>query len=245
MTTFKKIISLSVMHPYFQEDKCNCLTFQPSPNTARAMKSYGFMLRGNTNGFEFLSKENFDFNYLLDHTDIESFNFNFSSANPNFLSFTKLPLDWKGTLKFTAKNKAMKFNLSDKTSPLPGVIGNVDFPIKEQGSFTMNFQTRSTAWKYYVINQSNIELEGSTISGKDQVVFLPPIDMELSNGQKAKVYSSGDIEFPMKKIQKSHLQLKLGKKIILNALPIPYSDALEIEQIKNKRKVFSPIYIYV
>ncbi len=245
MTTFKKIISLSVVHPYFEEDKCNCLSFRPTPNTAKAIKAYGFIFKESINGFEFISRENFDFNYLLNHTEIVSFDFDFTSTNSNFLSFTKIPLDWKGTLKFSAKNKKLDFNLSNETSSVPGVIGNVTFPIKEQGSFTMNFQARSTAWKYYVINQSHIDLEGTTISGKDQVTFLPPIDVKLSNGQRAKVYSSGDIEFPMKRNAKSHLQLRLGKKIILNALPIPYADAFEIDEIKDERKVFSPVYIYV
>lgn len=117
-------------------------------------------------------------------------------------------------------------------------------------NYVVNFKTRHTVWKYFIINNSNIKLEDLSINQKGKgVVFKEPTQETLANGQKALVFESNK-KIPLLEYSEETYQLidnynsNLGpEEIIYNGLPIANPKQLKFNIANNT--YYSHMYIYL
>lgn len=245
MTSFQTFVNITVTHEYFHTQKCRSLVFHPSDETKKVMKRYDMMFLPKEDGFKLVGSAKIDVNYIADITGVSTFTFYMVNTDAHFVAFTNLPMDWKGKICFQPEGGQLQQTLSYVSANQEGVIGELTLPFSAMGSYTMHFTARSTGLKYFIVNQSNLDIDDALITDNQGMTFAVSTSVTLPNGQEATLFSSGDHEFPLKKNPTTHFSLKAGKKVIFKSLPTPYPGSLEMENNAGVIKVYSPIYVYI
>lgn len=271
---FKKICSLGVFHTYFENNLCTCLEFLPDDRTEDMLRKYGFRLRATNNGFDLFYSGNVSaadmLNYIARTTAQNYFEFTFTSINDSFLLFTDLSLDWLGQISFDSSSSlnrksdgvielVQKLETNSLVSD-PGVIRIYFSDIIENNNpaFRIDFNARATQWQYYIVNRSAAILDNPSINGKPPTYFSGPEDVTIPTGQRAILFSSGDL-LPLSEVPKYKFDLvnnssaitplptkkATAGKVILKGLPHPDPGNIGIVEVEGKKQTASPIYVYV
>ncbi len=152
-------------------------------------------------------------------------------------------------------------------SPIPLALVEIDFrnklgkalldKIRNQDSirpwkFEIQFETRQTYWKYFIVPKYETGLEDLSIDpGKTKVDFKGPTDAQLPNGQMAYLFESaqalpiqqaGLFEFQL--IQNKDNKGKKNKRIV-QRLPLARANAIKPENRDESAKIYSEIYVYL
>ncbi|APG64508.1 hypothetical protein LPB136_03625 [Tenacibaculum todarodis] len=117
-------------------------------------------------------------------------------------------------------------------------------------NYAVNFKTKHTVWRYFIINNSTLKLEDVSIIQKGKgVVFKEPIQETLANGQKALVFESNN-KIPLLEYSEETYQLienynsNLGpERIIISSLPIANPKQLKFNT--SNTTYYSHMYIYI
>jgi len=119
-----------------------------------------------------------------------------------------------------------------------------------QQDFEIRFDSRSTYWKYFVVNkQKNVNYKHHEIIPKEgNVEFTEPENVQLQNGMEViQMISKTPIEFKEKQENKFRLSLcknanGSGNKFSIN---LPAANITLIKPDRKTKKVYSEIFIYI
>ncbi|WP_130735405.1 hypothetical protein [Flavobacterium sp. J27] len=268
-TAFHILFSLHVLHEYFENGMCDCLVFKPNEKTAWCIKKYGFKMNESNNGFTFYSSQTDTTNYLnyiQNNTETNCFEFDIISTNLNFNAFTDIPTDVIGQFLFTSNQvtpatNALVFQNNYTTSTRMNTMGTLKIYFTDiitqtekgiQNKYQIQFASRATQWRYYVINQSQLPLSQPEIVSKHNISFEEATTVTIDSGKKALLFSSGKNLMKMSEVVKYKFDLvdksatsNQSGKILFRGLPNPNPKFLGIEMEEENKIVTSPMYVYI
>ena len=271
INNFTTICQLQVFHTYYENNICNGLLYQATPNTQDIFKRYGFTMIPEINGFRLLSSQNQPISQLLNYissiASIHSFEFEVQPTDQNFFLFTQnIPVTELGTLSFNSNNTNTTENTLSLTPQfIPKTESNsaINISIQFQDliklnnqdqnvNYTIHLKARNTQWSYYIINQNKHYFSNLSIQSNSDIQFDKKTNVKLPNGQKAILFSSKSYSIPLSKIPKHQFDLvdkqstKLKKTItVFKGLPTPTPDNIKLDQSKETTLVSSLMYVYV
>jgi hypothetical protein len=276
---FKVVFKLTVTHAYFEQGICSCLQFTPDDRTKKILTRFGFLIKNKVDGFELYSNSNSELPALLDYikkaTSQEFFTFNIQTNNPDFNSFTALPVNWMGQLTYDSRAAGnlysanivkLKETLSADTNPkaVGSIVLRFDDVIKYTGRingvlFNIGYEAKCTQWQYFVINKSALKLDNPAVVGKSDISFNAPQSVTTENGLQALLFSSGDKLIPLSEVPKYKFDLvnnpiltdskkpnkSTAPQTIFRGLPTPDPKRIGLITMDSKKQVSSPMYVYV
>ena len=157
---------------------------------------------------------------------------------PLFIS--QLPMHrYQGILEIYLQGSPKSYELVGKDS------------LNEQ-EYTIQFNNRSTFWRYYLIDQSDkysAPTFGSpSVSNGEEIKFSKPVIVELSNNQQAAMIES-QVPIPLEELMstKNRLNLKVKKngKWLNKPIRLPKATADVIKPERETKKIYSEIFVYI
>lgn len=271
MNNYRKIFGVEIFHSYYENNLCTGLTYQPDEATKYLMKRFSLVLKLTNKGFNLYTdiKSNLvDFlNYLDKIVEKKVFTFNATTLNKRFYQFTKLPVNKLGVITYNSNTSVevsdtnqlllqsyfkeaslenLVFSLSVNFSDIIELENN-----NKEATYSIQFESRSTQWNYYIINKSGQSFGELSIEETKEINFEGPEEVTLENGQKAQMFSSGPQLLQLTEIPNYSFNLTsrtqrngtYRSKIILKGLPNPNPSVFTIKP--EKSTMISLMYVYV
>ena len=265
------LFSIDVEHTYYADGICKDLQYTPSPETQKLMNKYSMRLQHTSKGFSFYiatEQSIADFlNYIKTTDNATSFSFDVVSTNQYFTVFTDYPIHSLGVFFFDSTNTTtidgstvMKGTFEPSTTSRTSFTITIDYDaiirFRESGNnprYNIQFTSRKTQWRYYIINNSNQHFEKLSIQSDSGIQFEGPTEVTLQNGQNALLFSSGSVRIPLNEsptdiynlvATKTHLG-NTRTQVIFEGLPIARSNSIETYTEGDTTYVASPLYIYI
>ncbi|MCB0643888.1 MAG: hypothetical protein KDC44_19710 [Phaeodactylibacter sp.] len=134
----------------------------------------------------------------------------------------------------------------------PGTYRLIGKDELQEQDYVLQFNNRSTFWRYYLIDQTDKYGEPSfsspSVSNGEEIKFSKPTNVELNNGQQAVVIES-QVALPLQELMstKNRLNLKVKKdgKWLNKAIRLPLAGPEVIKPEKDTKKIYSEIYVYI
>lgn len=117
-SNYKKILTVEIMHDYFENGLCSSFEINPSSNTRNILKDYGIIFRKIINGFVLISNRDERFTGISFNGPIQ-LTFKLTNNDPLFFNYTDLNLEGGTNFLFQNNNKTSLLHLKeyvDKTS---------------------------------------------------------------------------------------------------------------------------------
>ncbi|WP_075341253.1 hypothetical protein [Tenacibaculum agarivorans] len=272
-SSFHKVFNVAVLHDYYSDNICKGLVYTPTIETEEIIYAYNFKINITTKGFELYTYSNTTIPSLLNYinrvTGAESFNFNVTTSNTHFYQFTNLPINEIGITYFNSaevekttktekiilkphfirtRSTEFLFKLSVGFKELIGL-----YELKKEGNYEIQFQSRLTKWKYFIINSTKRSLGVLTISDTSGIQFEGPEKVLLQNKQEAQLFSVSNtlLPFSERPLYKFNLESTTQKngmdrtKVIFKGLPNANPNVLGINASSSPPIVESFMYVYV
>lgn len=268
-TNYTKIAEVRVEHSYYSSTSTIGLKFSLDTNTETVMKRYGIFIRSLKNGFLLYTNSPRPWTdylaYITKSSGIDQFNINIEATDPEIYVFTKLPMNWAGTIAYSTSNAKNESdngaivltpdfsNDSERSS-----FGKLALVFDDLADSTLNtykivYEAQTTQWNYYVINKSKRALNEPYIETKNTIAFNSPVSVELPNGESALLFSSGSQFIPLHNYVDESFSLadkgtngnSTKTKIIFAGLPNPLPSRTDIVDFEGRRQMASPMYIYI
>ena len=229
---YQSLFSLTTNHSYFSDKICKGIIFNPTEETKRFMVHFGLISKFTNNSFTIFADTTIDLNQKINWENINKgtfLQFNITFTDSNFFLYTDLKANQYGYATYSANsNLNIKRDEITELTALPNATNNcVQISLsslleaaekKCESKFEINFFARSTQWRYFLINKSNIDINDLAIRNK-AIAFTGPVEVILEYGEKALLFSSGDSLIPL--TEKPNLQFSLvsKKSTIIKSLP--------------------------
>ena len=117
-SNYKKILTVEIMHDYFENGLCSSFEINPSSNTRNILKDYGIIFRKTINGFVLISNRDERFTSISFNGPIQ-LTFKLTNNDPLFFNYTDLNLEGGTNFLFQNNNKTNLLHQKgyvDKTS---------------------------------------------------------------------------------------------------------------------------------
>lgn len=273
-STFKVLFKVLFKHNYFSDKKLNCIDVTPSSETKLIFRNYGLQLNSFYGGFNIVYEEKFSnekrekndinvtlrFILTLKDTDFYNYTSEFTQDIVNNICYfhnisekrSSFSMEVLHTNEYVSERDIIKNDKFDQnffTKPF-GVL-DILFEENSPNEFTINFQEKSTFWRYIIVGEHFLNLnEPAVIFGKE--VFVGPEKIVLPNNREALTFESL-APISLFQVQKNNHQLvenytstSSKYKVILKALPSP--DIKNITALPRKEgkenRYYSEIFIY-
>jgi len=164
-SNYKKILTVEIMHDYFEDGLCPSFEINPSTNTRNVLKDYGIVFRKIINGFVLISNRDERFTGISFNGPIQ-LTFKLINNDPLFFNYTDLNLEGGTNFLFQNNNKKNllhKKEYVDKTS----MVNNNGFlsgEIKIQLNSNNEFFGESSSKKNQVEEKFNINFKSRDIT---------------------------------------------------------------------------------
>ncbi len=192
------------------------------------------------------------------------------SSDADLYMVSDFPLGWVGVAEFNNFDKQLKeidgvefrapiFELGNKSSGFE--IGKILLDINTLTSdsaghvcrYKFGIASRKTKWVYYVDKKVfNCSTNILFIKSEDGVEFLPSKNKEISNDKNFYVFDSGTSTFPLLQrdssklslLQRSDASSNIGEKVIVDRLPLPSANKIDVIDVNGKKQICSKVYVY-
>ncbi|GGH06778.1 hypothetical protein [Mucilaginibacter phyllosphaerae] len=237
---FEKVISVDVLHNYFDDAAVPGLYFKPTMECERMLRNYRLLLKNN-NQFSILRNSDDAIPEFKPNAGL-SFDFFIYTPDNTFFKYTGLAAKGADEL-YVYSNQADAAVLSQSVVPKaqfnhashPNFLGVLQLYFSFSGarSLQLKFQTKKLKWKYYILSGTTLTepvVEGSLcgITFKKQTVKQTAADAvsrKLSVGfpdALISVFESSE-EIPLNNAGKKNIRLKNNSdsRIMISHLPNP------------------------
>ncbi|OHU84966.1 MULTISPECIES: hypothetical protein [Pseudoalteromonas] len=252
------LFRLTLEHSYFADNQWRNAQLQASPSTQHWLNRYqmslhqedsSWCLYGNQN----TSKDDF-LHYLSHNQEVAALEFWILQPLSEFVTFTDLPMDWKGILLLDSSKtapssdgqEAVLLTNSASQGALQGgfvkqAIAKVVFNISDlmrTEHYRLSLLARSTQWVYHFIQRGQTRLSHPQLIDKlNEVSFSKPHAYTTQDGEVAWLSDSKEFNLPLKQVPEPRFELvdtqhldKVGehyiKRTVISALPAPRCDQL-------------------
>jgi hypothetical protein len=127
-------------------------------------------------------------------------------------------------------------------------VSSGEFP--SPPGFTVQFQARSTFWRYFVVSRYSGALKHLAINSVDETLsFTEPKAVRLTNGEEAYMFEC-EQELPLRERSPVNFQLRKNRggnsdKVVLNRMPVPSIEMIKPDSREAGAKIFSEVIIYI
>ncbi|MEZ4873961.1 MAG: hypothetical protein R2793_00515 [Flavobacteriaceae bacterium] len=267
---YKPLFRLELLHDYFENGQAKGLILEPGANTQALMQRYGIVINTVSSRKEVYFKANetvADFlAYIKNTTSLDFFDFSLRVEDPNFYMFTALPFAEKQSYAYASshpQNETFGNNivLAGVAETQDGSFAKVQIyfqdiidAVSEIPNYQLQFRARATRWDYYIINRSNLPLEGLTLETQEDFTFEGPKAVTLENGQDALWFTSGNQLLPLSEVPHYKFNLltqlqgageRTHSQKVITGLPVPNLSNFRIFKENGVEGLSSPMYIYV
>ncbi len=252
MVKYLQLLNLEIFHNYYSPEKFRNLQITPDIDTKQLMQSLGIRHQLQENSLRLFLPDSVN---LKEKSDLV-FQFLLVPSDPFFLNITAdIPLNFQGTIAYaneagselttTLNPGDQQLKISIQLNLSEAELDPANWPIL----YTLNFKTRSTRWKYFVISATPLADSTIEMTGKDATLFSGPTPEVLINGTNALVFDSAPNLIPLKKNSPLDLGIKTidkdGKESIkITSLPMPSTD-LTLPTANMEKDAYSSVYIYL
>lgn len=261
------LFSLQIVHEYYDNGNCSLFEYKPTIETQQLLDKYPLELRKFSGGFELYSQSKTAsfLEYIQSISGLEGFVFHIAVQSNTVYDQTEIPKDQLGEYVFDSAKVASNIsginilqpNFKNKNSTV--YFGKVTirfFDLIKQNAkqwYEIQLKTRSTFWKYYIVNNGQLRYKSFKIeSVKKEVEFFNAQQVTLKNGQAATLIAT-NTKLKLSEYSKYNFNLlggykRLGKesqKVVYEGLPNADCNHYDIETQENEQQFVSPMYIYV
>ena len=264
-TNYNVLFSIQVFHSYFKNSTGSFLQVSPDSSTKTLLQAYGLVFRAGNSGFDMYANAHETGIDLLEQlylsSGINSFNFDITTHDPMFHNYTELPLGFQGLLSYSSDDGSNQLENENTTllhtrmvdAQNERKLGTLKIRFDDikkqlnsnvQAHYTIRFAARSTLWQYYVVNQSDLNLEGMRIKSLAGIQFDGPVAVSVPNGQKAFLFTSKTF-IPLSEYAMYKFDLITDAGLIISVLPTPGPANLSFTVVNGVKKACSPVYLYL
>ena len=163
-SNYKKILTVEIMHDYFENGLCSSFEINPSSNTRNILKDYGIIFRKIINGFVLISNRDERFTGISFNGPIQ-LTFKLTNNDPLFFNYTDLNLEGGTNFLFQNNNKTNLLHQKeyvDKTSMISN-NGFLSGEIKIELNSNNEFFGEGSSKKNLVEKKFNINFKSRDI----------------------------------------------------------------------------------
>lgn len=262
MNNYREILNIQLLHEYYKDGQCKLLQLKPDSITMKWINMKGLIFTQTKNIGRLFVPKSFSLQEAISDTPDFKLQFSAISNSSLFNNFTEFPINKLGVWFFENDNEQAELSPSFKEGDDYGMAvalaslslsklknNNDDWPI----NYVINFKSRLTPWKYFIINNSQAEGIKFGLSGKGQELFQESTPTQLPNGQTAEVFESGSNFIPLKEDSPIDLALlkitpdnpSTGNEVFIEHLPNAGPDNIQYSLVDGKKEIYSAIYIYI
>jgi len=262
MEQYTEILNIQLLHEYYMDEQCREAGIQPNQETQNWLRQVGGLFRSKGSVWALLLPGNLDLTAESQANPDFTLQFDCSSNDTQFFSFTDSPpnklgqfvfsdqdlvysgqstIDLKGT--FEAQSNSLQKVATIELSLANLAAAKTEGPLV----YTARFPARSVQWKYFFITQGDSACEQLALKKEGSDLFEQKEDEVIPGGVTAKVFSSGENKIALK--EKSPLDMTLvcakatGEEILIEHLPNAGSSSLQLSE--ETRLLFAAIYVYL
>jgi len=258
-------IQLRILHDYFKDGIARNISIKPTEETRKLLSANGIVFKKEINGFDLVNtsiQETRDFySQALDVENVDHFEFELTSVDPNFQVYTELPMDKLGHFVFsnlssetTENSEILKLDKSFIEDNPTQNLGLLKFDIKEliaqlddnNLKFEIHLEARKTQWNYFIIAPDNVQ--DLKIQSSSDFNFEGPSKETLPNGNSSMKFTSGDKLIALQENPSLELLLVDSSKnpeVTIMRLPHAGPDRIEVESVGESSIVASNMYVYL
>lgn len=222
------LLKLNFYHEYFLLGTIPDLSIRPSNTTAVLLQRHGIHIAKSTEGFSLYSSASYPgdgANALLDEK--KTLEFTLQTAPARFVEITDAPEAWTGsvTLQIDAESNVGQPTFLEQDFDVPQIALSI-LPSAFTGDLPRTvdstFQARKTARRYFVFNQSELDLNDALVTD-DQGRHFNVQAIQMAHQPPALLFDSGEKTYKLSERPASWMQLATPKKRkpLINRLPTP------------------------
>jgi hypothetical protein len=269
-SAFSILTKVNFSHSYFYNGIFNGFSIKATDRTNKILQNYDLIMKPFNGGFYILFDQNFagstrtrenllgekltlDFTLVL----TDSLFYNYTESNPTQIDqyiylFTN-SLNFAGSLhaaQFVAENDIQPLSFFTEqffVKPFAKLILALNSEL--QNEYTINFNAKSTYWRYILMSNYLQELNNPAIIDTDSTnAFGAPSKVDLPGNQQVNAFTSGKAlqlcQRPVKAFQLAENYESGSSKYKVVIRSLPYPDIKAISRLPNSTSNFSDIFIY-
>lgn len=251
---FKKIITVSLSHAYYNEGLTNELQLVPDEETKQWFQQAQLKWTQRGAVGELYVPESFSLDDYAATNPETTLKLDLVANDPLFMNYTAMPFNINQRVLFTNsddESSELIRSLIDSTSSNDVFVSlelSLDqLPVgKLEHTYKLSLEARGAIWRYFIINHNN-ETGELSLAGNGSELFERGENTILSDGTEAQLFTSGAnlIPFKMQTDISPELLIPSNGHAINMRLPTPLLNSLKQELVDGEEKVYADSYIYL
>ena len=264
-SNYKKILTVEIMHDYFENGLCSSFEINPSSNTRNILKDYGIIFRKIINGFVLISNRDERFTGISFNGPIQ-LTFKLTNNDPLFFNYTDLNLEGGTNFLFQNNNKTNLLHQKeyvDKTSMvnnngfLSGEIkielnSNNEFFGEESSKknliekkFNINFKSRDIIIRYNLYSsKEDFNYSNLFVTDDENTIKISSMNKRnLSSGRQVFTISQKKQIKSSQIYKKSFFLKKQDKFLNTFSIQLPNPEPKNISFDKEIKKFIAEVFV--
>ena len=264
-SNYKKILTVEIMHDYFENGLCSSFEINPSSNTRNILKDYGIIFRKTINGFVLISNRDERFTGISFNGPIQ-LTFKLTNNDPLFFNYTDLNLEGGTNFLFQNNNKTNLLHQKeyvDKTSMvnnngfLSGEIkielnSNNEFFGEESSKknlvekkFNINFKSRDIIIRYNLYSsKEDFNYSNLFVTDDENTIKISSMNKRnLSSGRQVFTISQKKQIKSSQIYKKSFFLKKQDKFLNTFSIQLPNPEPKNISFDKEIKKFIAEVFV--
>ena len=264
-SNYKKILTVEIMHDYFENGLCSSFEINPSSNTRNILKDYGIIFRKIINGFVLISNRDERFTGISFNGPIQ-LTFKLTNKDPLFFNYTDLNLEGGTNFLFQNNNKTNLLHQKeyvDKTSMvnnngfLSGEIkielnSNNEFFGEESSKknlvekkFNINFKSRDIIIRYNLYSsKEDFDYSNLFVTDDENTIKISSMNKRnLSSGRQVFTISQKKQIKSSQIYKKSFFLKKQDKFLNTFSIQLPNPEPKNMSFDKEIKKFIAEVFV--
>lgn len=264
-SNYKKILTVEIMHDYFENGLCSSFEINPSSNTRNILKDYGIIFRKIINGFVLISNRDERFTGISFNGPIQ-LTFKLTNNDPLFFNYTDLDLEGGTNFLFQNNNKTNLLHQKgyvDKTSMvnnngfLSGEIkielnSNNEFFGEESSKknliekkFNINFKSRDIIIRYNLYSsKEDFNYSNLFVTDDENTIKISSMNKRnLSSGRQVFTISQKKQTKSSQIYKKSFFLKKQDKFLNTFSIQLPNPEPKNMSFDKEIKKFIAEVFV--
>ena len=264
-SNYKKILTVEIMHDYFENGLCSSFEINPSSNTRNILKDYGIIFRKIINGFVLISNRDERFTGISFNGPIQ-LTFKLTNNDPLFFNYTDLNLEGGTNFLFQNNNKTNLLHQKeyvDKTSMvnnngfLSGEIkielnSNNEFFGEESSKknlvekkFNINFKSRDIIIRYNLYSsKEDFNYSNLFVTDDENTIKISSMNKRnLSSGRQVFTISQKKQIKSSQFYKKSFFLKKQDKFLNTFSIQLPNPEPKNMSFDKETKKFIAEVFV--
>ena len=264
-SNYKKILTVEIMHDYFENGLCSSFEINPSSNTRNILKDYGIIFRKIINGFVLISNRDERFSSISFNGPIQ-LTFKLINNDPLFFNYTDLNLEGGTNFLFQNNNKTNLLHQKeyvDKTSMVNNngfLSGEIKIELNSnnqffgEGSskknlvekkFNINFKSRDVIIRYNLYSsKEDFNYSNLFVTDDENTIKISSINKRnLSSGRQVFTISQKKQIKSSQIYKKSFFLKKQDKFLNTFSIQLPNPEPKNMSFDKEIKKFIAEVFV--